>query len=106
MSSQIHSRITGKARESLVRVLDHLLKDEGSLLATTRDYRGSVKGPNIYSLQRLFDEQRRQLDYWLGRVVERTKSIGLRRTTSAVSESGAAATRGTSMTARTMVGDL
>ena len=49
MSSQIHSRITGKARESLVQVLDHVLKDECSLLATTRDYRESVKGPNIYS---------------------------------------------------------
>ena len=68
---------TGKARESLAKILDHVLRDECSLSATTRDYRWNVTGPNLYSLHRLFDEQRRQLDYWLGRVIERAKAAGL-----------------------------
>jgi starvation-inducible DNA-binding protein len=77
MQSKNHIGITGKARASLARILDHVLKEECFLLATTREYRGKVTGPNLYSLHRLFDEQRRQLDYWLDRVIEVTKSVGM-----------------------------
>jgi starvation-inducible DNA-binding protein len=69
--------ITGKARETFARLLNHVLADECSLSATTRDYRWSVTGPNLYSLHRLFDEQRRQLDYWLGQIFERTRAAGM-----------------------------
>jgi starvation-inducible DNA-binding protein len=69
--------ITGKARETLAKVLDHVLQDECSLSATTRHYRWNLTGPNLYSLHRLFDEQRRQLDFWLNKLLERTKSAGL-----------------------------
>jgi starvation-inducible DNA-binding protein len=69
--------ITGKARETLARVLNHVLADECSLSATTRDYRWRVTGPNLYSLHRLFDEQRRQLDYWLEQVFDRMRASGL-----------------------------
>jgi starvation-inducible DNA-binding protein len=77
MQSKKDISLTGKARESLARVLDHVLQDECFLLAITRDYRWNVTGPNLYSLHRLFDEQRRQLDYWLNRVFELTTSFGL-----------------------------
>ena len=70
--------LPAKARESLAGVLEYVLTEEGILLATTRDCRWQVTGPHLYSLHRLFEEQRRQLDYWLKRVIERTKSIGLR----------------------------
>jgi starvation-inducible DNA-binding protein len=69
--------ITGKAREAFVKMLNHVLADECSLSATTRDYRWSIRGPNLYSLHRLFDEQRRQLDYWLNQLCERTCALGL-----------------------------
>lgn len=68
--------ITSKARETLAKILDHVLKDECSLSATTRAYRWSVTGPNLYSLNRLFDEQRRQLDYWLSQVGQLAKTVG------------------------------
>jgi starvation-inducible DNA-binding protein len=76
MQSKTKSGITGKTRVSLTKILDHVLKEEVFLSATMREYRSNVSGPNLYSLRRLFDEQRRQLDYWLDRVIERTKSIG------------------------------
>lgn len=77
MQSKRHNRVTEKARETLGVILEHVLRDECFLLEATHDYRWRVTGPNLYSLHRLFDEQRRQLDYWLDRVIDRTKSIGL-----------------------------
>lgn len=107
MKSKIHTGITGKARESLAKILDHVLQDECSLLATTRDYRWNVTGPNLYSLHRLFDEQRRQLDFWLQRVMERTKLIGLGKAIPARMLARAEeAKRGAGLPARTMIGDL
>lgn len=70
------SGVTGKARETLATILDHVLHSECLLSARTRDYRWSVTGPNLYSLHRLLDEQRRQLDYWLDRVMERARLAG------------------------------
>jgi starvation-inducible DNA-binding protein len=77
MESSGENSLTGKARDTLARILGHLLADECSLSATTRDYRWRVTGPNLYSLHRLFEEQRRQLDYWLDQLLERTRSVGL-----------------------------
>src|SRR5215212_2509340 len=76
MQSNSPIGITDKARTSIARLLNHVLKEECFLLATTRDYRGSVTGPHLYSLHRLFDEQRRQLEQWLERVIERAKLLG------------------------------
>lgn len=77
MDSTRDNGLTGKARDTLARILDHLLVDECSLSATTRDYRWRVTGPNLYSLHRLFEEQRRQLDFWLDQIMERTRAVGL-----------------------------
>jgi len=65
------------ARDALATILGYLLREECALSDTTRDYRWKISGPNRYSLHRLFDEQRRQLDYWLDKVIDRTKSAGL-----------------------------
>jgi starvation-inducible DNA-binding protein len=110
MQPKSQTGLTDKARESLAGLLDRIVEDEWFILAVTRQYRWSVKGPNLYSLHRLFDEQRRQLDYWLEQVVERTKSMGSRTRKSSLEkkastddpESNAEA----GLTARTMVGDL
>lgn len=104
--------ITGKARETLARILDHVWRDECSLSATTRQYRWSVTGPNLYSLHRLFDEQRRQLDYWLKQVggVAKAAGFGTRETVGepeggAEAEPGPAGAR-ESLPPSTMIGDL
>jgi starvation-inducible DNA-binding protein len=108
MQSKSQTGITGKGRESLARILDYVLMEECFLLETTRDYRWNVTGPNLYSLHRLFDEQRRQLNYWLDLLIERTKSIGLGRrgvqTKTRLTESSAKV--GTGLLARSMIGDL
>ena len=103
MQSPKPTGITGKARESLAKIFDHVLRSEGSLSATTRDYRWSVTGPNLYSLHRLLDEQRRQLDYWLDRVMERARSAGI--PVPARSDATAPA-GGAGLPPRTMIGDL
>lgn len=69
--------ITGRAREALTRILNHVLDDEWSLSAATRAYRARVSGPQLYSLHRLFDEQRRQLDYWLEQLFAQMRGAGL-----------------------------
>lgn len=76
MQGKTNSGITEKARDTIARVIEHVLEEECRLSATTRDYRWSVTGPQLYSLHRLFDEQRRQLDFWLGQIIERAKAIG------------------------------
>jgi starvation-inducible DNA-binding protein len=107
MPSKTKQGITGKARASLVRILDHVLKEECFLLATTRNYRWNVTGPNLYSLHRLFDEQRHELDYWLDRVIERAKSIGLsKRSIEKEAKRTEAEKPGSRLPARSMIGDL
>jgi len=107
MQSKTKPGITGKARASLVRILDHVLKEECFLLATTQDYRWNVTGPNLYSLHRLFDEQRHQLDYWLDRVIERAKSIGLsKRSVEKEAKRTEATKPGARLPARSMIRDL
>lgn len=109
MQPKTKTGIAGKARETMALVLEHVLKDECLLSAMTRDYRWNVTGPQLYSLHRLFDEQRRQLDYWLGKVIERAKSVGfgarasLERT---VETATADATSAGRVPAHEMVGEL
>ncbi len=76
MRTRKKTGITGKARATFARILDHVLRDEYQLSATMRDYRWHLTGPNLYSLNRLFDEQRRQLDAWLDRIVSSADAAG------------------------------
>lgn len=69
--------LTGKARETFAKLIDHVLKEECSLSATTREYRWTVTGPNFHSLHKLFDEQRRQLDGWLSQLMQWTRATGI-----------------------------
>ena len=98
--------VTGKARETLARIIDHVLKDECSLSATTLDYRWKLTGPNLYSLHRLFDEQRRQLDFWLEKLIERTKSAGLGVLGRVEIPPAAPAASNSGLPPRTLIGDL
>jgi starvation-inducible DNA-binding protein len=108
MASKTENGITAKARQTLVKILDHVLRDECSLSDTIRDYRWSVTGPNLYSLHRLFDEQRRQLDYWLEQVMERARSMGFGSRRSAEAKLASAPERPAlpGVPVRSMVGDL
>ncbi len=103
MQSPKNSSLTGKARETLAKIIDHVLRDECSLAATTRDYRWNITGPNLYSLHRLFDEQRRQIDFWLDRVIERARAIGFPAPARSELETPAS---GAGLPPRTMIGDL
>lgn len=103
--------VTGKARETLAKILDHVLADECRLSATIRVYRWNVTGPHFHSLHKLFDEQRRQLDAWLVRLFRRTQAAGISArgnvavedlTQSAVAPAGS----GAGLPARQMIDDL
>jgi starvation-inducible DNA-binding protein len=76
MQPRKKSGLTGKARETLANILDHVLRDECLLSATTRDYGWHLTGPHLYSLHRLFEEQRRQLDAWLEKIVAGARAAG------------------------------
>jgi len=101
--------LPGKARETLAKILDHVWREECSLSATTRQYGWNVRGPNLYSLHRLFEEQRRQLDQWLAQVGQLAASVGFgpRESASEIGRAGAA-TQPTpaAVPPRTMIGDL
>lgn len=102
--------IKAMARETLGQILERVLADECSLWRTTRDYRGNVCGPNLHSLHCLFDEQRRQLDFWLRKLLERTRVSGLARERVLDASPPRAAVEGRAGAAplepRRMVGDL
>lgn len=103
MQSPKPTGITGKARDALSRIFDHVWRNECSLSAATRDYRWRITGPNLYSLHRLLDAQRRQLDYWLDRVMERARAAGIPVPARHV---GTAAAAGAGLPPRTMIDDL
>jgi starvation-inducible DNA-binding protein len=109
MESKSQNNLGSKTRETLAKVIDHVLQEECSLAATTRAYRWSVTGPNLYSLHRLFDEQRRQLDHWVGQVVQLAKSAGFGARAN-LNEAGPTPdpkkASGAGMPPRTMIGDL
>jgi starvation-inducible DNA-binding protein len=108
MQSTTQNRIAAQARQTLLRIIDHVLKDEGSLSALIREYRWSVTGPNRYSLHRLFDEQRRQLDYWLEQLTTRARSVGfsVADTLAMKSTSGLESAAPAHVPARRMIGEL
>ena len=76
MESKTQTGLTGKARETLTQILTHVVADESLLSATTKRFGWSITGPHFHSLNKLFEEQRRQLDYWLDRVMDRARALG------------------------------
>lgn len=107
MQSKIQNTITAKPRETLKKIIDHVVKDEGSFSALIREYRWSVTGPNHYSLHRLFDEQRRQLDYWLEHLTACARSAGFGISESTVlSDAGRESTPPVHVPAWRMIGEL
>ncbi|MDO8543593.1 MAG: ferritin-like domain-containing protein [Opitutaceae bacterium] len=76
MTSQPAPTPSGKARENLLKVLNHVLEEEVVLSATMRGYLGSITGPKFHSLYRLFGDQCRQIERWLGEITERTRAVG------------------------------
>ncbi|MEO6003213.1 MAG: ferritin-like domain-containing protein [Opitutus sp.] len=64
-------------RRPVTLLLDHVLADEFALSTATRDYHWTVTGPHFRSLYELFDEQYRELDQWMGKIVDRARSSGL-----------------------------
>lgn len=109
MPSKSSVSLSGKARETLAKIIDHVLAEECSLSATTRDYRWNVTGPNFHSLHKLFDEQRRQLDHWLVQLFQRTRAAGISSNDGMADLTRAAqagANSGAGLPARQMIDDL
>jgi starvation-inducible DNA-binding protein len=66
-----------KARESLGAIIQQIVTDESVLSGITRHYLEKIHGSRFQSLHRLFMEQARQLDGWLGAIGERARAIGI-----------------------------
>ena len=75
--------LSGKARNNLVKILNHALEDEGVLSVTMRGFLTNITGPNFHSLNRLFGDQCRQIDRWLREISDRVRGFGV------VAEAGA-----------------
>lgn len=69
--------LTGKARENLMNILSHALEEEAILSATMRGVLNNITGPNVHSLYRLFGDQCRQIDRWLGEISARARAFGI-----------------------------
>ena len=66
-----------EVRRPVTLLLDHVLADEFALSTATRDYHWTITGPHFRSLYELFDEQYRELDQWMEKIVDRARSTGL-----------------------------
>ena len=69
--------LTGKTRENLLKVLNHALEEEVVLSVTMRAFLNNITGPNFHSLYRLFGDQCRQIDRWLGELTARARGMGV-----------------------------
>jgi starvation-inducible DNA-binding protein len=65
MSFTTKKRAAG-ARRTASAILGWALAEESRLIALTRRFHHSVSGPHFHSLHRLFADQYRQLEHWLG----------------------------------------
>lgn len=106
MKSKNEMGLTGMARQTLARILSHVLEDECMLSATTRDFRWKMTGTNFQSLHKLFEDQRRQIDYWLDRVMARTRAVGVPASGSVPDPAAAAGVTGKALPARKAIGEL
>jgi starvation-inducible DNA-binding protein len=66
-----------KTRECIGAVLKHVLADESQLALATRGYVWRVRGSPLQSLTRLFTEQGRQIDRWVGEVATQARAFGV-----------------------------
>lgn len=57
-------------------VFDQVIADEFALSTATRDYHWTVRGPHFRNLCELFDEQFRQINFWMERIADRARSLG------------------------------
>jgi starvation-inducible DNA-binding protein len=75
----MHSLLStgAKARDCVGAVLKHVLTDESRLAAATRDYVWRVRGSPLRSLNRLFAEQGRQIDRWVGEIAVHARAFGV-----------------------------
>ncbi|HUR58794.1 MAG TPA: ferritin-like domain-containing protein [Opitutaceae bacterium] len=69
--------LTGKARDNLMTILNHALEEEVVLSVTMRGFLNNITGPNFHSLYRLFGDQCRQIDRWLGEISARARGMGV-----------------------------
>jgi starvation-inducible DNA-binding protein len=78
-AANMHSLFStgAKARDCVGAVLKHVLTDESRLAAATRDYVWRVRGSPLRSLNRLFAEQGRQIDRWVGEVAMHARAFGV-----------------------------
>lgn len=71
------TRLTDKARRTLAAVFEHVLAEESHLASTTHRYVWRVRGSPVQSLKRLFAEQGRQIDRWVGELVNQARRAGI-----------------------------
>lgn len=76
-ATTLQPRLNEDAHQRATVILDQVLADEFALSMATRDYHWTVTGPHFRSLYELFDEQYRQLDQWMERIVESARHLGV-----------------------------
>jgi starvation-inducible DNA-binding protein len=69
LASESHSH-------ALQVAFDQVMADEFALSTATRDYHWTVRGPHFRNLCELFDEQFRQINFWMERIAERARALG------------------------------
>jgi starvation-inducible DNA-binding protein len=74
MSFTTKSRASGAQRKAGA-ILGRALADEAGLTALTRECHRKVSGPHFHSLHRLFADQYRQLEHWLGELDARRRLL-------------------------------
>jgi len=67
----------GKPRTTVGAILQMVLAHESGLAATAHDFEWRVRGSPLQSIKRLFAEQSRQIDRWLGDVARCAQGAGI-----------------------------
>ena len=73
----LNSTIADKARFSLRTILENVFVQESRLAATTQGYAWRVRGSPLKSIRRLFAEQGRQVDRWVGEINKVVRAFGI-----------------------------
>lgn len=77
MRTKTRRRFAGKARQTFGAIYRHVLREESRLAAVTQRSAWRVRGAPVESLRRLFAEQGRQIERWLGDLGERARAFGV-----------------------------
>jgi starvation-inducible DNA-binding protein len=67
----------GRARTTVGSILEKVLVHESRLAASTHAYLWRVRGSPLQSIKRLFAEQGRQIDRWLGEITTCARAVGV-----------------------------